>query len=504
MSLTPMLPGDAPVHLLERGDEERGEEEAGHDALLRCAARRRRGPAVSCGGGHATLLSTSASSSTRAPRESFRRHSSESDGPSRLPSCQRRWRSSSASRIASTSSEETTTSRAGVADELGGGTVGRDGREDRPLGGEVLVDLPGQDALAAPARLGDQEEQRLRVALQLERAAARDVAEQLDAVAEAERLGVLAVGSAEVAGEARRPRRRGPTRRARAGTASGRACRGSGPVCVIRSRSLAWCSRPAKSSKSQPLAIVTTSALRLERARLLGDRVGRRDDRVGLRRDEPPDAADGLLLQPRELRLVAAPVRMRGERVAQVGDPGRAGRALDGGAEQVERRRRRGGEHDVDLLPAHEPDRDRQRERAPGDVLVGHEQPAPEQRRLRADARESPACRGAAPTDGPRAARRSARGGSRPASAARARRPGRRRDTSGASTCVSIPSAGRCVANLSGRWTPPPPPGGKWRVTSRTFTGATVLRCGRKTTNRPSAYAGRRPRRSIASTRSRA
>src|SRR5437764_3138644 len=43
---------------------------------------------------------------------------------------------------------------------------------------------------------------------------------------------------------------------------------------------------------------------------------------------------------------------------------------------------------------------------------------------------------------------------------------------SGASTCVSIPSAGRCVANLSGRWTPPPPPGGKWRVTSRTFTGA--------------------------------
>jgi hypothetical protein len=40
---------------------------------------------------------------------------------------------------------------------------------------------------------------------------------------------------------------------------------------------------------------------------------------------------------------------------------------------------------------------------------------------------------------------------------------------SGASTWVSTPRAGRCVANLSGRWTPPPPPGGKWRVTSRTF-----------------------------------
>ena len=40
----------------------------------------------------------------------------------------------------------------------------------------------------------------------------------------------------------------------------------------------------------------------------------------------------------------------------------------------------------------------------------------------------------------------------------------------GASTCVSIPSAGRCVANLSGRCTPPPPAGGKYTVTSRTFT----------------------------------
>src|SRR5262245_34377124 len=35
-----------------------------------------------------------------------------------------------------------------------------------------------------------------------------------------------------------------------------------------------------------------------------------------------------------------------------------------------------------------------------------------------------------------------------------------------------MPSAGRCVANLSGRWTPPPLPGGKWRGPSRTFNGA--------------------------------
>src|SRR4029079_11507424 len=67
---------------------------------------------------------------------------------------------------------------------------------------EVLEDLPGQDAAASPSGLRDQEEQRLGVALQLERAAARDVAEQLDPVAEAERVGILAVGGAEVAGEA--------------------------------------------------------------------------------------------------------------------------------------------------------------------------------------------------------------------------------------------------------------------------------------------------------------
>ncbi len=42
--------------------------------------------------------------------------------------------------------------------------------------------------------------------------------------------------------------------------------------------------------------------------------------------------------------------------------------------------------------------------------------------------------------------------------------------SSGASTCVSIPSAGRYCASLSGRCTPPPPAGGKNIVTSSTFT----------------------------------
>jgi hypothetical protein len=77
------------------------------------------------------------------------------------------------------------------------------------------------------------------------------------------------------------------------------------------------------------------------------------------------------------------------ERIAEVGDPRRAGRPLDGRAEEVKRRRRGGRQHDVDLLPADEANGDRQRERAPGDVLIRNEEPSPEQRRLRTDARET-------------------------------------------------------------------------------------------------------------------
>jgi hypothetical protein len=45
---------------------------------------------------------------------------------------------------------------------------------------------------------------------------------------------------------------------------------------------------------------------------------------------------------------------------------------------------------------------------------------------------------------------------------------------SGASTCVSIPSAGRCVANFNGRCTPPPPAGGKYSVTIKIFTSQSL------------------------------
>ena len=79
---------------------------------------------------------------------------------------------------------------------------------------------------------------------------------------------------------------------------------------------------------------------------------------------------------------------MRGQRIAEVRDPGRAGRPLHRGAQQMERRRRRGGEHDVDPLATDEPNRNRQREGAPRDVLVRDEETAAEKRRLRPHPRE--------------------------------------------------------------------------------------------------------------------
>ncbi len=156
----PDLAGDVPVHLLEGRDEEGGEEEPRHDPLL--GARHGDGAAGGeRGGGHARLLSRSASSSTRPPRASRVRHSSESGVPSRLPACQRRWRSSSASRKCVHVVGWNHDAGSRVAHELRGRAVGRDGGEDRPLGREVLEDLPGQDAAAAAAGLRDQEEQRL-------------------------------------------------------------------------------------------------------------------------------------------------------------------------------------------------------------------------------------------------------------------------------------------------------------------------------------------------------
>src|SRR5207253_2545939 len=80
--------------------------------------------------------------------------------------------------------------------------VRRHRRENRPTCRHVLEDLARNDAGAAAARLRRDQQQRLGVALQLERPPARDERDRLDAVAEPERLRELPVGGAKAADEA--------------------------------------------------------------------------------------------------------------------------------------------------------------------------------------------------------------------------------------------------------------------------------------------------------------
>ena len=258
MSLIPISPATFQCTFSKVATKSEAKKSARHDALLR-ARRGRDAAGGEGGGGHATapehvgeLLDALAAREPLAPLGRERR---AVEAP-RLPA---RGAGRAARRgCASTSSGGDDDARARVAHELGRGAVGRDDGEDRPLRREVLEDLPGQDALAAAAGLRDQQQQRLGVALQLERAAARDVAEQLDAVAEAELLHELAIGSRERRRRSARRRLRGPTSASARRNGFGSRLPWKWPACVIRSRSLGWCSRPAKSSKSQPFSIVTT------------------------------------------------------------------------------------------------------------------------------------------------------------------------------------------------------------------------------------------------------
>ncbi len=91
---------------------------------------------------------------------------------------------------------------AGLAQKPRRLAVRRDGRQDRPLGGEVLEDLPGEHGPAAPFRFRDQQEERLGVPLQLQRLAMARVRDELEAVPQPQPVRPLAVGGAEVADEA--------------------------------------------------------------------------------------------------------------------------------------------------------------------------------------------------------------------------------------------------------------------------------------------------------------
>ena len=90
----------------------------------------------------------------------------------------------------------------GLADQLGGRAVRRHRRQDRATGRDVLEHLPREHALAAAARIRDEEEERLGVPLVAQGLAAGQVVDELEAVAELQRLGPLPVARPEVADEA--------------------------------------------------------------------------------------------------------------------------------------------------------------------------------------------------------------------------------------------------------------------------------------------------------------
>ena len=215
---------------------------------------------------HATCAPAAARApATRVRRETFSRHSSESARRLRAPRrASGRAASRSARAIPSTSSGATTTpapaSRISSAAAPSGGTTARIGRS----AARYSNTFPESTPLPAAAGLRDQQQQRLRVALELERAAARRVRDQLEPVAEAERLGPLAVGRAEVAEEARddvveaelqrgQERPRVALAEERAGVRDPEAAR---PACTRarrsrRSRSRSRSSRPAPGSSAR-------------------------------------------------------------------------------------------------------------------------------------------------------------------------------------------------------------------------------------------------------------
>ncbi len=185
------------------------------------ARKKKLGDALSIAKRRSRRSSRSASSSTRVRRETFSRHSSERTALWRSPARQRSRSAVSSRAIPSTSSGATTTpapvSRRSCAAAPSGGTSARIGRS----AARYSKTFPESTPRPRPVGLRDQQQQRLGVALQLERAAVRRVRDQLDPVGDAR-----SPTRGRSSGSRRRsaqPRRR--PGRAPSGTASGRACR---------------------------------------------------------------------------------------------------------------------------------------------------------------------------------------------------------------------------------------------------------------------------------------
>ena len=370
----PSAARDVPVHLLEGDAEERREQEEAR----RPRARDRTRHCDRCRA-HRRLRKRSASSSMRAARDSFSRHSGESGVPSRRPSRQRACRSSSASRMPTTSSGPATMPAFVSRMSFAAAPSGRNEREDRPLGREILEHLPREDAAPAPARIGNQQEQRVGFPLHRERRAARHVVDELHPVAELEALEELTVRGAEVADEPHGDileLRVGERleERLRVALAEERPCVGR----AAGDRS-ARTSRPAKSSKSQPFAIVTTRPFGSS-ARVSSVIASAAVTIASAWRATSCATPARAFSFTKAAGTFVRAVRVQHDRVAQVGDPGRARRLLHRRPDQVHRAGRRGREHDVDALAPGDRDRLGNRRRVPRHVLVGQEQPAADRR----------------------------------------------------------------------------------------------------------------------------
>src|SRR3954447_15798756 len=231
--------GDVPVDLLPRDAEERREEERAADS-------------------HASPRSTSASSSTRAPRPRRSRSSAESTVPSSVPAFHFACSSASAARRAGTSSAAATTpapvSRISSAAAPDGGTAAKMGRSAARYSNTFPDSTPCPRPPASGMSRSNASESRCSA-----RASRRDTYGCSSSRSPRPRLSA----------QSRSAARKSPTKRATTSSSPDSASavrngRGSRfpkklPVCVMRKRSPRLYASPAKSSKSAPLRIVVTT-----------------------------------------------------------------------------------------------------------------------------------------------------------------------------------------------------------------------------------------------------
>ena len=268
----------------------------------------------------------------------------------------------------STSSGATTTpapvSRTSSAAAPSGGTTARIGRP----AARYSKTFPERTPLPAPARVGHEQEQRLGVALEAERLRAR-------ARTGSARAGRPGRGDSA---HSRSVVRKSPANRAT--TSRPESCsawrngRGSRfpkklPACVIRKRGDGRVVEPREVVEVAAVRDRAHDAAGAERSHLLRDRLGDARDRVRAAGDEPREPLVRRLARARR-GGVGAPMLVGDERVAEVGDPARSGRALGGGAHEMDRAGRRRRQDDVDPLPADDPDRGRDRGQVPAHARV--------------------------------------------------------------------------------------------------------------------------------------